>query len=213
MNIDTLEGRKTGTQSLLDLIPEGTRKGNELRKMLSDTDKSKETYKARKAHAEYMTELSKTLPAKALQALMKLQIAVDSAMVCNDDDEDLNVINKMIFDIDEEDNLMNIITGLIGIVNQSAVEPVKKQYSTRNRISRAETLARAQDPENPWYTFCPKCSRPMLASHIEEHQKSTSICVEIKAGRKATLVHQDARDERIGDYVVDQVFHDDSGEE
>ena len=208
-----MNNRKTSTESLLDLIPEGTPKGDELRKMLTDIDKSKETYKARKEHEKYMTELSQTLPSKALQALMKLQIAVDSAMVCNADDEDLNVINKMIFDVDEEDNLMNIITGLIGIVNQSQVEPVKKQYSSRKRLSRAETLACAQDPENPFYTFCPKCSRPMLASHIENHQKNTNICVEIKAGRKATLVHQNARDIRIGDYVVDQVFHDDSEDE
>ena len=108
---------------------------------------------------------------------------------------------------------MNVITGLIGIVNQSKVEPAKKNYSTRKRLSRAETLARAQDPENPFYTFCPKCSRPMLVSHIENHQKNTNICVEIKAGRKATLEHQDARDYRIGDYVVEQVFHDDSEDE
>jgi len=181
--------------------------------MLTDIDKSNECYGARKRHEEYMIELSQTLPTKALQLLMKLQIAIDSALVCNDDDEDLNVINKIMFDVDEEDNLMNVMTGLIGIVNQSQVEPAKKTYSSRKRLSRAQVLAAAQDPENPWYSFCPKCSRPMITSHIERHQKSTNICVEIKAGRKATLEHQDARDERIGDYVADQVFHDDSEDE
>ncbi len=205
---------KSATQSLLDLIPEGTEKGNELRKMLTDIDKSNECYGARKRHEEYMIQLSQTLPTKALQLLMKLQMALDEL------ESDMGIhsyglepVKNIIFDVDEEDNLMNVITGLIGIVNQSKVEPAKKSYSTRNRLSRAETLARAQDPENPWYGFCTKCSRPMLVSHINNHQKNTNICVEIKAGRKATLEHQDARDERIGDYVADQVFHDDSEDE
>jgi hypothetical protein len=206
-------GFKLPIQSLLDLCPEGTPKGDELRKMLEEKHMEFKTYNARKKHEEYITELSQTLPAKAIQFMMRLQMAVDSAMVCNPDDEDLNVINKLIFDVDEEDNLMNIITGLIGVVNHSKVEPAKKCYSTRKRLSRAETLACAQDPENSLYSFCPKCSRPMLTENIETHQKNTNICVEIKAGRKATLRHQDARHFKIGEYIVDQVFHDDSDDE
>jgi len=205
---------KSSTESLLDLIPEGTKKGNELRKMLTDIDKSNESYGARKRHEEYMIQLSQTLPTKALQLLMKLQMALDEL------ESDMGIhsyglepVKNIIFDVDEEDNLMNVMTGLIGIVNQSQVEPAKKTYSSRKRLDRAGVLAAAQDPENPWYSFCPKCSRPMITSHIKRHQNSTNICVEIKAGRKATLHHQDARDERIGDYVADQVFHDDSEDE
>jgi hypothetical protein len=196
-------------ESLLNIIPEDTKKGKELRKIIENQGLYDKSYKGRKAHAEFIEKQKRETPAKALQILMTLQLKIDEAI----QEEDLGVLeelNGLMFDIDNDNNLMMIMTDLIGIVNDSIIPEVKRQYTTPKKISRADKLARAHDPDNKDWDFCLKCSRPMRSCWIEEHQKNTSICIEIKAGRKKTLEIQNARCHSIGNFIADQVIHDDS---
>jgi hypothetical protein len=198
--------------SLLNIIPENTQKGKQLRKIIENQDLYDKSYKGRQEHAEFIEKQKKETPPKALKILMDLQLKIDEAI----QEEDLGVLeelNELMFNIDNDNNLMMIMTDLIGIVNDSIIPEVKRQYTTPKKISRAEKLARAHDPLNKDWDFCLKCSRPMRSCWIEEHQKNTSICVEIKAGRKKTLELQNARCHSIGNFIADQVFHDDSDDE
>jgi hypothetical protein len=196
-------------ESLLNIIPEDTEKGKQLRKIIENQSLYDKSYKGRLAHSEFIEKQKNESPPKALQILMTLQQKIDEGI----EEEDLGVLeelNELCFDVDNDNNLMMIITDLIGIVNDSIVPEVKRQYTTSKKISRADKLARAHDPNNQDWNFCLKCSRPMRSCWIEEHQKNTSICIEIKAGRKKTLEIQNARCHSIGNFIADQVIHDDS---
>jgi hypothetical protein len=199
-------------QSLLNIIPEDTEKGKQLRKILEEQDEYCKTYKGRKEHAEFIEKQKNETPVKALQILMTLQQKIDEGI----QEEDLGVLeelNELMFDVDNDNNLMMIMTDLIGIVNDSIIPVVKRNYTTPKKHTHAEKLAFANDPLNKDWELCIKCSRPMKADWIKTHQKDTSICIEIKAGRKKTLEIQNARCHSIGNFIADQVFHDDSSEE
>ena len=109
------------TQPLLDIIPEESTKGKLLRESIASYDQENKTYTARKEFQKELERKKQTCPTLALQLLMKLQIAVDNLEDghLNIESEDLDQVKNLIFNVDEENNLMNVITDLIGLVNES----------------------------------------------------------------------------------------------
>jgi hypothetical protein len=160
-------------------------------------EKSK-TYKERQALRDQMEEIKKTAPQNALKIMMDLQIAID--------EEDFEKANTIMFDPDNTENLMDTIADLIFVSNHSEILKPKKNMG--EKISRAQVLANAHNPDNKTYGFCPKCNRPMMMSSIKSHQKLSSICIEIKAGRQKTLELGRRKDPSIGVYIAKQTLID-----
>tara|TARA_R100001086_G_scaffold247927_1_gene183553 strand:+ start:699 stop:1364 length:666 start_codon:yes stop_codon:yes gene_type:complete len=207
------------TQPLLDIIPEESTKGKLLRESIASYDQENKTYTARKEFQKELERKKQTCPTLALQLLMKLQIAVDNLEDghLNIESEDLDQVKNLIFNVDEENNLMNVITDLIGLVNESQVKEPKKRI-TKGRISRANILAKARDPDNKFWIFCDKCNRPMMKSSLAAHQES-SVCIEIKSGLKKTIAITNASGQTAGQvrgrrdviqFIADQTCGDDS---
>lgn len=165
------------TQPLLESIPENTTQGKALRESLTEYAKESQTYQARKKFKAELDLKKQTCPPKALQLMLKLQQAID--------DEDLEEASSIIFDVDREENLMNIITDLIGLVNESNVKEPKKRIS-KPKISRAMAREKALDPLIKKWMCCPRCNRPMLVSSYAKHQAS-NVCIETKAGLKKNV--------------------------
>ena len=169
-----------------------------------NTEKAAKKYEERLALASQMEGIRKTAPHNALKIMMDLQIALD--------DEDIEKANSIVFDVDNTQNLMEVIADLIFVCNHSEISKVERCVGReqKQRLTRAEVLAAAHDPKNHRYDFCRKCNRPMLKTSIEKHQKNTSVCVEIKAGRIKTLELGTRKDPRIGEYIARQTIFDDN---
>ena len=163
-----------------------------------EQEKSK-TYKERQALKTQMEEIKKVAPQNALKLMMELQIAID--------EEDFEKANTLMFDPDNTENLMDTIADLIFVSNHSEILKPQKRI-INEKITRAKILANAHDPNNNKYGFCPKCNRPMLIKSIPKHQQNTSICIEIKAGRKKTLELGKRKDPSIGGYIATQTLVD-----
>ena len=168
------------------------------------TEAAAKKYQERVALASQMEKIRKTAPHSALKIMMDLQIALD--------DEDIEKANSIMFDVDNTENLMEVIADLIFVCNHSEIQKVKKfaGREQKKRLTRAEVLAAAHDPNNHRYDFCAKCNRPMLKTSIEKHQKNTSVCVEIKSGRIKTLELGRRKDPSIGEFIARQTIFDDN---
>ena len=192
-------------QSLLQMYDEGTAKGDKIRQVWNKHNITKMNHKQKKAHNEALQSLQKEAPPKALGLMMSLQQAVD--------DEDMEAITNLVFNVDDDNNLMSVITDFIAICNESDIAPIKRSNVVmKERLTRAEILARASDPRCSEYSFCPRCSRPMATSWIPKHMAETQICREIKTGRKSAIKHKDYKHP---DIIRDVAFGliDDSDEE
>jgi hypothetical protein len=157
----------------------------------------RKTYKQRVELYHQLNEIKMTTPSKLFTLLMELQIKID--------DCDTEGASQLIFNVDDDNNIMNLITDLIFVSNHSEVTPAKRVFKTK--LTKAEIYAKAQDPNEPSYMCCPKCSRPVRKSYLQTHQQN-AICVEIKAGRAKTLEGQN-RHAPMGRFIAEKLCVDD----
>ena len=160
-----------------------------------EKEKSK-NYKLRQELEKQMTSIKEIAPHKALSLMMELQIAIDN--------EDFETASRLMFNPDDDNNLMDTIADLLFLSNHTEILKAKRFMNTSQKLSRAEVLAKAHDPAYPKFGFCPKCNRPMRISSIKNHQLNTSVCVEIKAGRQKSLELGKRKDKTIGSYIAIQ---------
>ena len=201
---------QVGYESLLALIPEDSEDGVHLREVIEERHRSREnarsSYGGWRKHNEHMEKMKATAPLKILELLMSLQMKIDAMGIDNPDEwEEANLI---VFNPDDQYNLMDAFGDLIAVVNDSDISPAKKNMGEKSRLNRAQILAKAHDPLDTDWGFCPKCSRPMAKSYIETHQKNTLVCVEIKSGRNKTLEVGRTKGEDIGNHIAERVFVD-----
>ena len=113
---------------------------------------------------------------------------------------------------DEGKGLYNQIIKMIELLNgeRGILRATRTARSSGNRITRAQILARANDPEDHHYTFCPKCSRPMMRSYLKQHQRDSFICREVKIGRIATQEIGNRTSIRIGQKICNDLPHDEN---
>ena len=179
------EQREWG-EAITTMYEEGTEKGDAIRKVWRSHNVEKMSHAEKKAHNDTLQQLQRSAPPKALELMMTLQQAVD--------DEDMEKITELVFNVDDDNNLMSVLTDFIAISNESDIAPIKREYVSKvKKLSKAEKLARARDSNDKIYSFCDRCSRPMMTSWIEHHQQDTQICVEIRSGRRSAVQYQDHR--------------------
>jgi len=191
--------------ALLQLIPDTTPKGVSLRSALEKRDEKlkagAKSYAERKKLHETMKDINQGLSQRVLNLMNTLAVAMD------DDDDTLQ---ENMFNPDNSCSLMEVIADLLFIANHTEITPPQRNNGNGTRITRAETLARAHSNEWKNYGFCPKCNRPMLKSHIGEHQKNALVCREVKQGRERTLELGRRKDVSIGNYIAENIFTDDN---
>jgi len=200
----TQEQERDQWTSLLALVPDNTVKGQQLRKCITDRrtrqEEASKRYKDRVKLSKQLTETKRDMPHRILGLMNDLAVALD--------DEDTDTLQEKMFDPDNKNSLMECVADLLFIANHTEVIKPKKDYSSTNRLTRAQILARASDPNDMMYGFCPKCNRPMAKNMIGHHQKNTSICVEIKAGKEKALELGKVKDASIGQYIAQRVYED-----
>tara|TARA_R110000803_G_scaffold210312_1_gene281767 strand:- start:714 stop:1337 length:624 start_codon:yes stop_codon:yes gene_type:complete len=179
------EQREWG-EAITTMYEEGTEKGDAIRKVWKSHNVETMSHSEKARHNEALQKLQKSAPPKALELMGALQQAVD--------DEDMEKITDLVFNVDDDNNLMSVLTDFIAISNESDIAPIKREYVSKvKKLSKAEVLARARDSNDKIYSFCDRCSRPMMTSWIEKHQQDTQICVEIRSGRRSSVLHQNHR--------------------
>jgi hypothetical protein len=199
----TQEQERDQWTSLLSLIPQNTESGKNLRKAVNvrrQRENTSHTYKQRRILSEQLTETKRDMPQRILGLMNDLAVALD--------DEDTDALQEKMFDPENKNSLMECVADLLFIANHTEVIKPKKDYSSTNRLTRAQILARASDPNDMMYGFCPKCNRPMAKNMISHHQKNTSICVEIKAGKEKALELGRVKHSSIGQYIAQRVYED-----
>ena len=179
----TQEQKRDNWSALLDLIPSNTLKGTKLREAIQrrqNTEEARKTYKAKLLLSKQLEETKANMPQRVLGLMNDLAVALD--------DDDNDTLQDKMFNPDNSDSLMEVVADLLFIANHTAiVKPSKNMGIYKQRLSRAQILARATDPNDKMYGFCNRCDRPMAVSQIAHHQANTSICVEVRAGRQKTL--------------------------
>jgi len=192
--------------ALLQLIPNTTPKGVSLRTALEKRDEKlkagAKSYAERKKLHKTMKDINQGLSQRVLNLMNTLAVAMD--------DDDTDTLQENMFNPDNSCSLMEVIADLLFIANHTEITPPKRSNGNGIRITRAETLARAHSSEWGNYGFCPKCNRPMMRSHIREHQKNTLVCREVKQGRERTLELGCRKHVSIGNYIAENIFTDDN---
>ena len=192
--------------ALLQLIPNTTPKGVSLRTALEKRDEKlkvgAKSYAERKKLHKTMKDINQGLSQRVLNLMNTLAVAMD--------DDDTDTLQENMFNPDNSCSLMEVIADLLFIANHTEITPPKRSNGNGIRITRAETLARAHSSEWGNYGFCPKCNRPMMKSHIREHQKNTLVCREVKQGRERTLELGCRKHVSIGNYIAENIFTDDN---
>lgn len=192
--------------ALLQLIPNTTPKGVSLRTALQKRDEKlkagAKSYAERKKLHKTMKDINQGLSQRVLNLMNTLAVAMD--------DDDTDTLQENMFNPDNSCSLMEVIADLLFIANHTEITPPKRSNGNGIRITRAETLARAHSSEWGNYGFCPKCNRPMMRSHIREHQKNTLVCREVKQGRERTLELGCRKHVSIGNYIAENIFTDDN---
>ncbi len=97
-------------------------------------------------------------------------------------------------------NIMKMIELLNG--ENGILARTRTARNVSDRLTRAEVIERAHDPENPQYIFCPKCSRPMNSNYLKQHQRDSFICREVKIGRIATQQLGNRTSRHIGNIIA-----------
>jgi|TARA_R110002020_G_scaffold113404_1_gene260835 hypothetical protein len=197
-------------RGLLNLIPENTFNGDLLREAITsrmNTSLSVTQWKKKKELADQLEVIKSEMPGRILGLMNTLAEIMDE----EEDDADRwrGVLQDHLFGADNPNSLMECVADLLFISNHTEISRPKKDYANgKKRLTRAETLARASDPDDRDYGFCPKCNRPMLMTTIPIHQKNTTICVEIKSGKVKAVELGKAKDKTIGRHIAEQVFMD-----
>ena len=193
-------------RGLLNLIPENTQSGQDLRKAITsrmNTSLSVTQWKKKKELAAQLEDIKSKMPGRILGLMNTL------AEIMDQDPRNIADLQEHMFGPDNQDSLMECVADLLFISNHTEIPKPKKDYTNaKKRLTRAETLARASDPTDAEYGFCPKCNRPMLISFIPHHQKNTTICVEIKSGKVKAVELGKAKDKTIGRHIAAQVALD-----
>ena len=205
----TVTDAQSQWRGLLNLIPENTQSGQDLRKAITsrmNTSLSVTQWKKKKELAAQLEVIKSNMPGRILGLMNTLAEIMDDYPT---EDSLLPALQENMFGPDNPDSLMECVADLLFISNHTEVTKPKKDYTNaKKRLTRAETLARASDPNDAEYGFCPKCNRPMLISFIPTHQKNTTICVEIKSGKVKAVQLGKAKDKTIGRHIAEQVFVD-----
>ena len=198
-------------RGLLNLIPENTQSGQDLRKAITsrmNTSLSVTQWKKKKELADQLEVIKSNMPSRILGLMNTLAELMDDSNPESPSNPLWDLQHHM-FNPDNPNSLMECVADLLFISNHTEVTRPKKDYTNaKKRLTRAETLARASDPNDVEYGFCPKCNRPMLKSFIPTHQKNTTICVEIKSGKVKAVELGKAKDKTIGRHIAEQVFVD-----
>tara|TARA_R100000963_G_C4624161_1_gene90830 strand:- start:64 stop:732 length:669 start_codon:yes stop_codon:yes gene_type:complete len=193
-------------RGLLNLIPENTQAGQDLRKAITsrmNTSLSVTQWKKKKELADQLEVIKSEMPGRILGLMNTLAEITDNPTA------EISDLQEHMFGADNPNSLMECVADLLFISNHTEVSRPKKDYTNgKKRLTRAETLARASDPDDREYGFCPKCNRPMLVTTIPIHQKNTTICVEIKSGKVKAVELGKAKDKTIGRHIAEQVFMD-----
>jgi hypothetical protein len=205
----TVTDAQSQWRGLLNLIPEHSHHGEDLRKAITsrmNTSLSVTQWKKKKELADQLEVIKSNMPGRILGLMATLAEALDLA---DNGGPGINNLQEKMFGPDNPDSLVECVADLLFISNHTEVTRPKKDYTNaKKRLTRAETLARASDPNDAQYGFCPKCNRPMLISFIPTHQKNTTICVEIKSGKVKAVQLGKAKDKTIGRHIAEQVFVD-----
>lgn len=145
--------------------------------------KDEETKKGNARIKAEIDRIKTTTPKKTLQAFFNLQTLIMSRQ--DDFPEDLyEEINDIIANPDDDKNLFCCMTEMMAVCDYEETAIVKeKKWTThaRNgsmdeRLSEADKIRRANDPEDHVWKMCPLCKRCMTTEWYIKGHKGTHTC-------------------------------------
>lgn len=145
--------------------------------------KDEETKKGNARIKAEIDRIKTTTPKKTLQAFFNLQSLIMSRQ--DDFPEDLyEEINDLIANPDNNTNLFSCMTEMMAVCDYEETEIVKekkwtthqKNGSMSEKLSEADKIRRANDPEDKEWKLCPLCKRAMTTQWYFKGHKDTLTC-------------------------------------
>ena len=137
----------------------------------------------KKGNARIKAEINRikmTTPKKTLQAFF----AIQEALIAHQDDipeEVYDTINDLLASPDNNTNLFSCMTEMMAVCDYEETQIVQgKKWtdhkSMAERLTEAQKVIRANDPEDNTHTMCPLCKRCMTLEWYNKKHKGTHTC-------------------------------------
>jgi len=139
----------------------------------------------KKGNARIKAEIDRikmTTPKKTLQAFLTLQ----NVLMTHQDDmpeEVYDTINDLLASADNNTNLFSCMTEMMAVCDYEETEIVKAKKWTTHRdkslgekLTEAQKIIRANDPDDKHWTMCVRCKRCMTTDWYNKHHKNTHTC-------------------------------------
>jgi len=157
-----------------------------LRKKIEDErEEWRVNEETKKGNARIKAEINRiktTTPKKTLQAFFNLQTVL---MTHQDDmpEEVYDTINDLLASADNNTNLFSCMTEMMAVCDYEETEIVKaKKWTTHRdktmdaRLTEAQKIIRANDPDDHYWTMCALCKRCMTVDWYNKRHKNTHTC-------------------------------------
>lgn len=169
----------------------------DIRKMYKKRNEEQEeqdkTSKGKKEIKKELIRIKTETPKKCLEVLMVLQLKVEEleeAVEFNDEEAVPKLFEELkdiIANPEDKPNIFNCITELMAVCEESEIIKSVQAPSIKSKLTQAEILAMAIDPNNKKYIQCKKCMRCMTTRHYTGNHKGTKVCRQITHTKMATL--------------------------
>tara|TARA_R110000765_G_scaffold88791_1_gene169834 strand:+ start:2309 stop:3055 length:747 start_codon:yes stop_codon:yes gene_type:complete len=160
-------------------------KASLVKKMEAEKREWRANEETKKGNARIKMEIDRikeTAPKKTLQAFLQLQ-----TVLMNHEDsipgEVMDEINDIIANPDDSLNLFSCMTDMMAVCDYEETAIVKeKKWTTHQaktmgeRLTEADKLIRANDPEDKTMMMCPLCKRTMTPAWYIKSHRGTHVC-------------------------------------
>jgi len=157
------------------------------------------------------TIMKETIPATLMEKLFELQAFMDEKAIKGEIKEGpYKEFCDMIVGQGEDPGIFDAFTSIIRQLRAINIEVkevrrLKRRRDERKaRVTKAQAMARALDPNDPSYLACPRCSRVMSKEGLKKHQTKASVCKEIWLGRDSTIENPVRGGEVHLQYIADE---------
>ena len=153
------------------------------KKIEDERERWRKNEETKKGNARIKAEINRikmTTPKKTLQAFF----AIQEALMAHQDDipeEVYDKINDLLASPDNNTNLFSCMTEMMAVCDYEETQIVHGKKWTDHktmaeRLSEAQKVIRANDPDDNTHTMCPLCKRCMTLEWYNKKHKGTHTC-------------------------------------
>ena len=182
---------------------------DELRKrIIKEREKWKRDEKTKEGNKRIKAEIDRikmTTPQKTLQAFLNLQMALEQFRE-DIPDELYDTISNLIASPDNDTNLFSCMTEMMAVCDYEETQIVShkkwtyhREKSLGQKLTEAEKIIRANDPNDHCWTMCKMCKRCMTTAWYNRGHKGSFTCRRTIEAQALSLKHNQVYSLETGD--------------